>query len=334
MKIPHLYSLSTLKQTFDIKTLDDVIPVTVSFDPNKYIPSGSPGVVNKNVLFNTTRPEGRSVSVLFPFSPRAGITPGTCTKIHRKNIYQLPQKKLIVEHKVKTIDMFNVKKLSKIRDFVNDNAAITFTLFDPTFASEFFANVPNICSKYKHSTFFYHYGEGLAGNMRNADDVFVSFVSFIDINYCIPIFDHRKVDGMGVYCGFMYNNAKNGKGSVLIDALCFVLSNHRENLFYTDGAKVAMESKISVDVLKYMIQRIKLKSQCKAEESTADKVKKIKSDGNIYVNVDGKLVAHTHENAKYSEKTINTEHDINYSSQTFGTNSDTSTTYTISGSWS
>ena len=332
MKISHIYSFSKLKQAFDIKTLEDVIPVTISLDPNKYIPSGSPGVVNKNTLLNTERPEGRSVSVLFPFSPRAGVTPGTCIKIHSKNIYQLPQKKLIVGHKVKTIDMFKTKRLRKIRDFVKDNDAITFALFDATNASEFFANIPNICSGYKYSTFFYHHGEGSAGYMRNADDVFVSFVSFIDINYCIPIFDHRKVDGMGVYCGFMYNN-KDGKGSVLIDVLCFVLSNHRENLFYTDGAKVASESKISSDVLKYMIQRIELKSKCKIEESVTGKKKKAKNDGNIYVNTEGKL--EPYENVKYSEKAINPDHIVNYSTSTFDAgNGSSSTTYTTARSWS
>ena len=332
MKISHLYSFSTLKQTFDIKTLNDIIPVTISFDPNKYVPSGSPGVVNKNVLFNTARPEGRSVPVLFPFSPKAGVTPGTCIKIHSKNIYQLPQKNLIVGHKVKIIDMFNVKKLKQIKDFVNANGAITFALFDAPSASDFFANIPDICSKYKHSTFFYHCGDRSDGHMRNTDDMFVSFVSFIDINYCIPIFDHRKVDGMGVYCGFMYNN-KDGKGSVLIDVLCFVLSNHRENLFYTDGAKVGVESRVSTDVLKYMIQRIKLKSQCKAKEKVVNKTKKAKNDENIYVNEEGELGAYA--NGKVEEKTINSDRIVKYSTATFDTSSGTSSTaYTISGSWS
>lgn len=331
MEISHLYSLSTLKQTFDIRTLDDVIPVTISLDPNKYIPSGAPGIVNKNRLLNTERPEGKSVSVLFPFSPRAGATPGTCTKVHSKNIYQLPQKKLIVGHKVKEIDVFKTKRLRKIRDFVKDNAAITFALLDTTNASEFFSNIPNICSGYKYSTLFYHYGEGLAGYMRNADDVFVSFVSFIDINYCIPIFDHRKVDGMGVHCGFMYNN-KDGKGSVLIDVLCFVLSNHKENLFYTDGATVAVRSNISTDILKYMVQRIKLKSKCKAEENVVDKKKKAKNNDNIYVNVAGELGAY--ENAKYSKKPINPDRIVKYATSTIGASSGTNSTYTISGSWS
>lgn len=333
MEISHLYSFSKLKQAFGIKTLDDVIPVTISIDPNKYIPSGSPGVVNKNTLLNIGCPEGKLVSVLFQFPPKAGVTPGTCIKIHSKNIYQFPQKKLIVGHKVKTIDMFNVKKLRKIGDFVKDNAAITFALSNTTSASEFFANIPNICSEYKYSTFFYHHGEGLSGHIRSADDVFVSFVSFIDINYCIPIFDHRKVDGMGVYCGFMYNN-KDGKGSVLIDMLCFVVSNHRENLFYTDGAKVASESKISVDILKYMIQNIKLKSKCKIEKKVIGKKKKAKSDGIIYVNTAEKL--ESYENVKYSEKAVNPDHVVKYSAPTsVNSSSDTSSnTYTISGSWS
>lgn len=329
MEISHLYSFSTLKQTFDIKTLNDIIPVTISFDPNRHVPSGSPGVVNKNALFNTECFESRSVPVLFPFSPRAGVTPGTCIKIHSKNIYELSQKNLIVGHKVKTIDTFNIKKLKKIKDFVKDNAAITFALFDASNAINFFANIPDICSRYSHSTFFYHYGDGLSGYIRNTDDVFVSFISFIDINYCIPIFDHRKVDGMGVYCGSMYNNKKD-KGSVLIDALCFVLSNHRENLFYADGANVATESRISTDVLKYMIQRIKLKSECKTEKTVTDKMKNYE---NIYTNVEGNLKVYTNE--KTEKKVIDPDHIVKRSMPTFGNSSSTSsTTYTVSGSWS
>jgi len=315
VEISHLYSFNTLKQTFDIKTLNDIIPVTVSFDPNRHVPSGSPGVVNKNTLFNTERFESRSVPVLFPFSPRTGVTPGTCIKINSKNIYELPQKNLIVGHKVKTIDKFNVKNLKKIRDFVKDNAAITFALFDASNAIDFFASIPDLCSRYNHSTFFYHYGNGLSGHIRDADDVFVSFVSFIDINYCIPIFDHRKVDGMGVYCGLMYNNKKN-KGSILIDVLCSVLSNHKENLLYTDGTNIATESRVSNDVLKYMIQRIKLKSKCKMEKAVTDKVKKVKNDENTHVEEDLCV---------YADEKV-----VRYSMSTSG---NSSSTYTISGSW-
>lgn len=273
MEISHLYSLSTLKKTFDIKTLNDIIPVTISFDPNRYIPSGSPGIVNKDTLFNASPMAGELVSVLFPFPPKTGINPGTCVKIHNKNIYQLPQKNLIGGHKVKPIDTFNIEKIGEIRDFVKSNTAITFAMFDARKGSNFFATIPNLCSRYKHSAFFYHCGDGLSGNIRDTNDVFVSFVSFIDINYCIPIFDHRKVDGMGVYCGFMYNN-KHGRCPVLIDVLCFVLSNHQENLLYADGVKITPESKISADILNYMMQRIKLKSECRME----DKTKKVKKE--------------------------------------------------------
>lgn len=335
MKISHLYSLSTLKQTFDIKTLDDVIPVTISLDSSKYMPSGAPGIVKKNDLLNAERLEGRHISVLFPFPPKTGITPGTCIKIHSKNIYELPQKNLIVGHKVKTIDMFNINNLRKIRDFVKDNAAITFALFDTSNAVDFFTSIPDICSKYRHSPFFYHYGEGLGGHIRNTDDVFVSFVSFIDINYCIPIFDHRKVDGMGVYCGFMYNN-KHNKSSVLIDVLCFVLSKYGENLFYTDGARVSVESKISTDVLKYMIQRIKLKSKCKAKETVTDKVKKAKGKENIFVNAEEELGAYANIGDEKGKVAMDPEQGVKYATPTFNRNFDntSATAYTISGSWS
>lgn len=308
-----------------METLDDVIPVTISFDPNKYVPSGAPGLTNKNTLLSEAYPKGRSISVLFPFSPRTGVTPGTCVKIHSKNVYQLPQKNLIAGHKVKIIDIFKAKRLKQIKDFVNANGAITFALLDATSSTDFFSRIPDLCSRYKYSTFFYHCGEGLSDRRRTADDVFVSFVSFIDINYCIPIFDHRKVDGMGVYCGFMYNN-KYGKGSTLIDVLCFVLSNHRENLFYTDGAKVGIESRVSMDVLKYMIQRIKLKSQCKAKKTVTDKVKKAKNNKDMYEKYSGELV----EPAE-GEGVIHPEQPVRYSMPTYGTSS---TSYTISGTWS
>lgn len=274
MEISHLYSLRSLRKVFNIETLDEVVPVNISFDPNKYLPSGSPGVTLKRNLENNRI--SQFVSVLFPFPPKAGIAPGIHTKVHAENIYQLPQKRLITGHKVKTINMFEHSKLRGIRDYVNDNDAITFVLDSLVGALDFFSYIPDIMSRYKYSTHFYHCGTGITSDMKNKDDAFIPFVSFVNINYCIPIFDHRKVDGMGVYCGFMYSN-KNSEEFGIIDTLSFVLSNHQANLFHVDGAKIATKAILSSEVLVYLLKRIKAEIIGKKVTTGTKKEKKAKS---------------------------------------------------------
>lgn len=251
-EIAHPYSLETLKKTFNIKTLDEVTTVNISMDPNKYIPSGSPGIVLKESLFSR---EGMFVPVLFPFPARAGLAPEVYTEIYNKNLYPIPQKNLLTKHTIKTIDMFYIKKIKHIKEYVKTDGAITFILNDLSNAKEFFINIPLLCSSaYKYEAFFHHY-TGQSNIVRSNENKFMVFVSFIDINYCIPIFDHRKVDGMGVYCGFMCKNIKTNN-NILIDALTFVLSNYKDNLFYLDGSNVSVPTKINKDVLLYMVQHI------------------------------------------------------------------------------
>ena len=279
VEISHLYSLMTLKRTFNTDNLEEIVPVTISLDPNKYMPYGAPGITLKDSLMNT-KLIGRRVPVLFPFPPKQGINPGVYTEICSENIYPLPQKNLIAGHKVKTVNSFNIDKMHRIRDYVRENNAITFVLCDLREAADLFQNIPIILSKYKYSTLFNQYGGVSPKGARKPVGEFITFASFVDINYCIPIFDHRKVDGMGVYCGFMYHNGNN-TFSYTTNSMCFVLSNYGENLFYTDGASIATRTEINTGVLEYMLQRIKCEIDAERMQKTksgTDKIGKTKTN--------------------------------------------------------
>lgn len=99
----HPYSLEVLKSVFGTE-IRDIIPVTISFDPNKYISFGSPGVALESKLLNARR--NQLVQVSFPFPTKKGITPKTSIDINHKNIYPLPPKNLINNHKIKVVDEF------------------------------------------------------------------------------------------------------------------------------------------------------------------------------------------------------------------------------------
>lgn len=277
MEISHLYSLMTLKRTFNTDNLEEIVPVTISLDPNKYMPYGAPGITLKNNFMNA-KFIGKRVPVLFPFPPKQGINPGVYTEIYSENIYPLPQKNLIVGHKVKTINFFDTDKIHGIRDYVRENNAITFVLRDLREAASLFQNIPIVLSKYKYSTLFNQHGGISSKGAKEPIGEFITFASFVNINYCIPIFDHRKVDGMGVYCGFMHRNMNN-TFSYTTNSMCFILSNYGENLFYTDGASIATRTEINTEVLKYMLQRIKCEidaERMQKIESESDKIGKTK----------------------------------------------------------
>lgn len=262
-EIAHLYSLEEIRHSFNITKIEEVVPVTISSDPNKYVPSGSPGIATisslvqdkklKNTLFGDER--GKFVSVSFPFPTKVGNPGKLYTEVYQENIRPLPQKNLITNHKIKTIEEFEKDKLREIGNYVASNAAITFVMPDLSNVSEFWNNIYNLCSKYKYTVSFNH-SVG-ARSRQFITDEFIPFVSFIDILYCIPIFDYRKIDGMGVCCGFMYkNDHEKNRETVIIESVYFVLSNYQANLLYLDGVTIGIPTKINANVLNHMLSTI------------------------------------------------------------------------------
>lgn len=269
-EISHLYSLKRLKRTLAIDKIEDAIPITISFDPDKYVPSGSPGIISKNNLLDDRKHE--LLRIVFPFPTRIGARPETYIEIGHRNLHQLPQKNLITNHKVKVIDTFERSKLSNIATYVSTNAAITFIIYNLVNAYNFWENISSLCSKYNHTVAFYH-ARKIKNSRKSIIDEFIPFISFIDLPYCIPVFDYRKVDGMGIYCGFMYRNTNEKDGKIetsIINTLSFVLSNYQENLLYLDGIKVNKPTKVHPDTIKYMLQIIDY--EIKYSKSNFDKL--------------------------------------------------------------
>ena len=248
----HPYSLEAFKSTFGM-AIKDIIPVTISFDPNKYMSSGSPGVTLKSSLLDARR--NQLIRVSFPFPTKKGIAPKTFIDINHKNVYPLPPKNLINNHKIKVVDEFKKSRLYDIGEYVTTNAALTFTFPNLKTAYMFWENIPHLCHMYKYTAFFYHLGGGK--RRKSPKEEFIPFVSFIDLPYCVPIFNHRKINGMGVCCGFMYKKEHNNNGKITyttttVDTLYFILSNHKTNVFYIDGVKLNTPEKIGKDILNYM----------------------------------------------------------------------------------
>lgn len=269
--LTHPYSLESFKSTFNIE-LGDFIPVTISFDPNRYLPSGSPGIVLKDYLLSAKKHQ--TIRVLFPFPTKKGIAPGAVVDINHENIHPLSPKSLITNHKIKAVDKFEKNKLYSINKYVADNAAITFTFSNLKAAALFWKDIPYLCSTYKYTALFYHLGGGR--KRKNPEEKFIPFVSFIDLPYCIPVFDYRKIDGMGVCCGFMYKKGHEENGKILyttttVDMLYFILSNHQANILYTDGVKLGSSAPLGIDILNYMYHFIELEMAYKKQQKIPQK---------------------------------------------------------------
>ena len=256
----HLYSIERFKRVFVMNKVEEVVPVVISFDPSRCLPFGSPGIALKRELNPESNPfenkKDRVATVLCPFPPVAGSLPGTYIRVHHKNLYPLPPKNLIINHKVKTVDMLNWRdNFRSIRNYITNNAAITFLIPNLLNAITFWDSIHNLCSKYKYTVHFYH---SISIRQRKLlTDEFIPFVTFIDIPYCIPILNYNKVDGMGVYCGFIHMNNKKGAKTTIVDTLCFVVSNYSTNLLYIDGITINIPKRISTKSLNHMMQIIK-----------------------------------------------------------------------------
>ena len=267
-KINHLYSLDKFKYMFhrdpliheNPLSLEDFVPVTIAFDLNKYVSAGSPGVTLKTNLLNDSDEKGIA-QVIFPFPTTPSIVPGTQIEIKRKNLYALPEKNLIANHKIKTIPIFQKDKLKDIKKYVSINGAITFIIPDLVKSANFWLDISDLCSKYKYTMSFYHFTRLHEQNyhpftrLRDQEEEFIPFVSFIDLPYCIPIFDHRKIDGMGIRCGLIYKKTYKENGKIRheiedIKTLYFVVSNYQTNFLHVDGAQIGMPSNINTSIIK------------------------------------------------------------------------------------
>lgn len=171
---------------------------------------------------------------VIPFSPRDGYSLRHKTGV-TPQIIRMDSRQLIEGHRIEVLDKFPLNSIRELATMAQERGGISFIISDRKEmtrtvngligrAEKVFKYVE--CMKYETDA----YSRELVG-----DDLVLS-VTFMDLPYCIPIYDTRNMDGVGVMVSLFHPKATERSGSFHHHCIyATVLSNFAENLYKIDG---------------------------------------------------------------------------------------------------
>jgi len=204
-------------------------------------PCGVPVVYPSNADLSK-KGEVVRVSALFPPSQiSAGIE--RCNA-YAQIIKQVDVRPLCGNHKVMTIGEFDPSKFERLTEFIHDVGAISFILEHKEGRRNIAKGIHAIESMVKYSALFQHHRYSLP-KLSGKDDSYVCIMTFLDLPYCIPLFNTRKVDGVGLSLAGATMEASEVMGQLnRAFTTDIIFSNYQDNAFVMDGVSVNRPSPI------------------------------------------------------------------------------------------
>lgn len=162
---------------------------------------------------------------------------------------------LISDHRVLEIDFFDPGKIRRLIEYIHDVGSISFVVVGMTGQVSLAADL----AKYVVSAFKYHSISHFNGwkmdnkYLSGADDMKLGLLSMFDLPYCLPIFNKRKADGIGISFGTITKNAtiKYGQPHRIAQA-DMILNNYQDNLFLVDGSYLCAPWHFGDDMIREM----------------------------------------------------------------------------------
>lgn len=144
----------------------------------------------------------------------------------------------IRDHRILDIDFFDPDKVSRLIQYLHDVGSISFVILGEVGQRSIAADLAKyIVPKFGFHTIMY-FNSWMSGKfLAGADDMKLGLLNMFDVRYCLPIFNRRKADGIGVSCSIITKKATIEYGAVhRLNCLDFVLNNYEDNLMIVDGA--------------------------------------------------------------------------------------------------
>lgn len=150
-----------------------------------------------------------------------------------KFIMEMSSKGIIQDKHILEINKFNFDKTERIKEFVQENNTLYLVIKDPKDISNFFKEIKEFEKKFEYFT-----------NLRSKStfsfkgNLTYCLISIYSLNYALPIFNYKKVDGMALSIRIIRENSLEEEGNkiyTITDQLHFAGNNYPENLVITDG---------------------------------------------------------------------------------------------------
>lgn len=156
-------------------------------------------------------------------------------------VKEFGDKNLIEKHKMVEIEYFNPSKTQRLIEYVHDVGSLSMCIYNDIGQRSFPKDLFNLINAFKyHNINFYNSWFNPSKFLRNKKDSQLMLINLFDLPYSIPIFNFRKVDGIGISCNIITEHASIEYGRPhCLAKLDMVLNNYRENLLIVDGSYVA-----------------------------------------------------------------------------------------------
>ena len=209
------------------------------------IPLGNPCIISKQ-RFNLAE-DKENITAIVPFGMRCTHSAPNDLCVVKKRDVKIRNSRCIVNNGIKIIESFDFNKLKGLPAYVDEKGSATFSFRAysaygsaiPTGKNviEFIDRIASdILTKYRyHSILFINYDNDFIaprGDLRY-------ILHFVSIPNCVPIINHRKIDGIGIIFNIVSLNGTIRDGYLNpVFCMTIILSNYRENIFTIDGVEI------------------------------------------------------------------------------------------------
>lgn len=240
---------------------EDFLPVVTLAESggegrNSGMPIGSPGVVSARVYetsmkaLKESETSGRltmanRISIACPFPPKFGLIANSNFTFRTETLYVREKDPCVSKSEVVDGGELDLSNLKAVPRFLNNTAAISFA-YSELWDKEKSIVLQKAVDGFRSSIVFNWRAQGVLP--YDKEDTLETVISFVRLDYCIPLFDPKNSDGFGV----IIQNIPHGRNfdsapSMLVSSLCFIVTNTFKRLFHIDGEEILSDK----DPLKY-----------------------------------------------------------------------------------
>jgi hypothetical protein len=136
---------------------------------------------------------------------------------------------------VETVDKFPADALRELNKTVDERGGLSFIIKDLTAQRKAVQELIKYAQKSYRYVDCMKYKIDVNSRETTADDLILG-ITFVDLIHCIPVYDARKVSGMGVLVAMFYQEGTERRGKLMHrNIYSAVFSDHEENLYKIDG---------------------------------------------------------------------------------------------------
>jgi hypothetical protein len=246
------------------------------------VPLGTPIIFDENEFSRNNQ----GINALILISPRKdNVSGGTVLATQRCNVVPIDLEPITKNHKVFNVEAFEIGKMKRLLQYVQEFGSISFCIANERGQMLLPKQILKFVKSFRYNS-VHHFNSFLSRSkyggtkfFSGEDDAKLSVISIFNILYCIPIFNTKYVDGIGLSYNVITKNASLEYGQLhRLAQLDILLSNYEENIFVIDGSYLGKPWTWSDGLLRELHDVLKSELIVKSNSKPQSKSKK----GNFY----------------------------------------------------